>query len=147
LQLPRIPTRRRTALLLVVVAATGCGGHGRQAEPRLPRGDAAQLVTLARQIERDAPTHGCAAKDEIASFAAKAHALVAAGRVPVRLRAPLLRGVEALLADTPACAPPAPAPVPASAPRPGPAHGKPPKDHPPKPHDHHGHGHDQGDEG
>jgi len=138
-------SRNRTFALVAVTALTaGCGGHARRAEPRLPQRDAAQLVALARQIERDGPSDGCAAKNEITVFATKTNALVAAGRVPLRLRVPLLRGVESLLADTPACAPPAPAPTPAPAtpPPPAPIHGKShQKDHG------HGHGHDQGDEG
>jgi hypothetical protein len=132
--------------VLGVVAAAGCGGHASRPEPRIAHGDAAQLAALARQVERDAPTHGCAAKGEIAALAAKAHQLVAAGRVPLRLRAPLLRGVDGLLADTPACAPPAPAPAPTpvTAPPPQLAHGKGHEKHP----DHgkgHGHGDDKGD--
>jgi hypothetical protein len=139
--------------VLGVLVAAGCGGHASRPEPRIARDEAAQLVALARQVERDAPADGCAAKDEIAALAAKAHELVAAGRVPLRLRAPLLRGVDGLLADTPACAPPAPAPAPAPTPAPVPtpqtgAHGKGHEKH----HDHgngngkgHGHGDNQGD--
>lgn len=133
-------------LVLGVVAAAGCGGHASRPEPRIARGDAAQLVTLARQVERDAPADGCAAKGEIVALAAKAHRLVAAGRVPLRLRATLLQGVEGLLADTPACAPPkaAPAPAPSPAPPPRLVHGKGHEQH----KDHgkgHGHQDDQGD--
>jgi len=133
--------------VLGVVAAAGCGGHASRPEPRIAPGDAAQLVALARQVERDAPADGCAAKGEIEALAAKTHALVAAGRVPLRLRAPLLRGVDGLLADTPACAPPvtaqAPAPAPAPTPAPKVVHGKGHEKH----HDHgHGHGH-KGDRG
>jgi hypothetical protein len=117
----------------------GCGGAEHTAEPRLAHRDASQLVTLARQIERDAPTDGCAATREITALAARAHALVAAGRVPLRLRAPLLRGVDGLLADAPACAPPAPVVTPP----PPKVHGK---GHDHKDHGHgHGHGHDQAD--
>jgi len=138
--------------VLGVVVAAGCGGHAPRPEPRIARGDAAQLVVLARQVERDAPANGCAAKNEIVAFAAKAHELVAAGRIPSSLRAPLLRGVDGLLADTPACAPPAPAPTPAPAPAPTATpqpdvHGKGHEKH----HDHgngkgrgHGHEDDQG---
>jgi len=130
------------------VVAAGCGGHGRRAEPRLAERDATQLLALARQVERDAPSNGCAAKQEIVAFAAKAHGLVAAGRVPLQLRAPLLRGVESLLADTPACAPPSPTPAPAPVvkPPPAPVHGKGPHEHKPKDKGH-GHRHDQGDGG
>jgi hypothetical protein len=129
----------------------GCGGHARRAEPQLARGDAAQLVSLARRVAQDAPADGCAAKRDIAALSAKAHALVAAGRVPVRLRAQLLTGVAAVEADAPACTPPAPGPAPSPAATPAPAneHGKGHEKH--KDHGHgrgHEHGHDENqDEG
>jgi hypothetical protein len=133
----------------------GCGGHARRAEPQLARGDATQLAALARRVAQDAPTDGCAAKRDIAALSAKAHALVAAGRVPVRLRAHLLAGVSAVETDAPACAPPAPAaapaPAPAATPAPAPAPVQAPSDEQGNGHqkhkDHghgrgHGHGHD-----
>jgi hypothetical protein len=147
----KIPTSPRSALALAIAAAAvagGCGGHARQAEPQLARGDAAQLVSLARRVAQDAPTDGCAAKRDIAALSAKAHALVASGRVPVALRARLLAGVAAVEADAPACTPPAPAPAPAPVATPAPApaggHGKGHDKH--KDHGHgrgHGHGHDE----
>ena len=104
------------------------------------RSDARQLAALARQVARDAPSDGCAAQREIAALSAKAHELVAAGRVPMRLRGPLLDGVAAVAADAPACAP-SPAPAPAAPP-------------PVEKHDNgkhkgkdKGHGHGYGDEG
>ena len=85
----------------------GCGGHARHtAEPHLPRSDAAQLITLAQAVSRDAPVDACAAQQDAATLAAKARELVAAGRVPLSLRAHLLAGVDAVAADAPACAPP-----------------------------------------
>jgi hypothetical protein len=97
------------------VVVAGCGGHARRPEPRLAQSDATELISLAQQVARDAPADGCAAQREIAALSAKAHELVAAGRVPVGLRAPLLAGVAAVAADAPACAPPpAPAPAPAA---------------------------------
>jgi hypothetical protein len=99
------------------VVAAACGGHARRPDPRLTRSDASELVALAQQVAHDAPTDGCAAQRDIAALSAKAHALVAAGRVPLRLRAPLLDGVAAVAADAPACAPPA-APAPAAVPAP-----------------------------
>jgi hypothetical protein len=127
----------------------GCGGHARRAEPQLARGDAAQLVSLARRVAHDAPADGCAAKRDIAALSAKAHALVAAGRVPVRLRTQLLAGVAAVEADAPACTPPAPAPAPSPAATPAKEHGKGHEKH--KDHGHgrgHEHGHDENqDEG
>jgi len=98
-------------LALIAVASAGCGGRAVRQEPRLAHRDTAQLVALARQIERDATTDGCAARHEIEALQAKAQALVASGRVPLRLRAPLLGGVSALAADLPACAPPPPTPT------------------------------------
>jgi hypothetical protein len=123
---------------VAVVCVAGCGGHGNRPEPQLAKRDATELTSLARKVARDAPTHGCAARREIAALSAKAHALVAAGRVPLRLRAPLLAGVAGLVADAPACTSPAPAPAPA--PAPVEKHGKGHQ----KDHGHgHGHGHDK----
>src|SRR5262249_57690117 len=102
---------------------------------------AARLVGLAQGVARDAPTDGCAAQTEIAALQAKANALVAAGRVPLRLRAPLLAGVAAVAADTPECTPP-PAPVKTPAPVPKHDNGKHNGEHK------HGHGqNDNQDEG
>jgi hypothetical protein len=101
------------ALVLAVVVAAGCGGQARRPEPRLTQAEASELVSLAQQVARDAPTDGCAATREIEALSAKANELVSAGRVPARLRAPLLAGVAAVAADAPACTPP-PAPAPAA---------------------------------
>ena len=87
-----------------------CGGHVERSTPRLPKSDAAQLIVLAQAVARDARTDGCTARSEIDALSAKAHELVASGRVPLRLRAPLLNGVDTLAAEAPACTPPAPAP-------------------------------------
>ena len=97
---------------------------------------------LAQQVARDAPNDGCAAQRGIAALSAKAHELVAAGRVPVRLRAQLLAGVAAVAADAPACTPP---PAPAAAPAPVEKHdnGK----HKGEKKHGHGKGHGHGDEG
>jgi hypothetical protein len=130
------------ALVLAVVVAAGCGGQARRPEPRLTQADARELVSLAQQVARDAPTDGCKATSEIAALSAKANELIASGRVPGRLRAPLLAGVAAVATDAPACAPPpAPAPAPAASP-------------PVEKHDNgkhkgkdKGHGHGHGDEG
>ena len=81
-------------------------------------------MVLAQQVARDAPSDGCAAQREIAALSAQARSLVAAGRVPARLRAPLLDGVAAVAADAPACTPPAPAPAPAPVEQPGNGNGK-----------------------
>ncbi|HEY3921359.1 MAG TPA: hypothetical protein VGL76_04515 [Gaiellaceae bacterium] len=122
--------------------AAGCGGHAAAPPPapHFARSDASQLVALAGNVTKDAPGDACAADNDIAAFKAKVDQLVAAGRIPTRLRAHLLVGVAALAADAPPCTPPAPTP-------PAP-HGKP---HGPKPrHDHgpgHGHGHGHGKDG
>ena len=105
-----------------------CGGHADQTAPRLPKSDAAQLIALAQTVAQNAGGDGCTARGEIDALGAKARELVAAGGVPLRLRAPLLDGVAALAADAHACAP---------APPPG-KHDKPPKPH-------HDHGHHGGD--
>ena len=108
-------------------------------------------MSLSRRVAQDAPSDGCAAKHDIAALSAKAHALVAAGRVPVRLRAQLLAGVAAVEANAPVCTPPAPAPTPAPAPAPAPASAPAPTDAHGKGHafgrdkHHHGHGHGHGD--
>jgi hypothetical protein len=90
---------------------------------------------MAQAVARDARTNACAARTEIDALSAQARALVAAGRVPLRLRAPLLNGVDDLAAEAPACTPPAaPPPAPVAKPK----HGKGHKEH-------HDHGHDGGD--
>jgi len=129
----------------VAVVMTGCGGHARRAaQPRLQRHDASQLVSLARRVVRDAPADGCAAAREIATLSARARALVASGRVPVQLRAPLLRGVAAVVADAPACAPPEAAPAISIA---TPGRGKSKHEQHGKGNGHgHGHGHGNGDD-
>jgi hypothetical protein len=128
---------------VAVAFAAGCGGRARQPEPRLARSDARELVALAQQVARDAPVDGCAAQGEIAALSAKTHELVAAGRVPVRLRAPLLAGVAAVAADAPACTPP---PAPAAAPAaPAPVEKHDNGKHKGKEKGHgHGHGDDEG---
>ncbi len=87
-----------------------CGGHATQSAPRLPKSDAAQLIALAQTVAQNAGADGCTARSEIDALSAKARELVAAGSVPLQLRAPLLDGVAALAADAPVCTPPAPAP-------------------------------------
>jgi hypothetical protein len=89
----------------------GCGGGAKPPPaPKLRHADAVKLILLANQVARDAPHDGCAARREIAALHAQATALVAARRVPVSLRTPLLNGVGALVRAAPACTPP-PAPV------------------------------------
>jgi hypothetical protein len=90
---------------------------------------------MAQAVARDAKTNGCAARTEIDALSTQAQALVAAGRVPLRLRAPLLKGIDDLAAEAPACTPP---PAPTPAPQPLPQHGKGHQKHD-------NHGHDGGD--
>jgi hypothetical protein len=95
----------------------------------MARQDAAPLITLADRIAREAP---CAQARDIRTLAARRTALVNAQRIPPALQESLSSGVDALVAQTPVCLPPAPAAtvVPPAPPKPG----KEPK---PK-HDHHG---------
>ena len=110
----------------------GCGGHAAKSAPRLPRSDAAQLIALAQSVAQDAGPNRCTARSEIDALSAKARELVAAGSVPLRLRAPLLDGVAALAAAAPTCTPP-PAPVKPDKPGKPDNHPKPPKkDHGPR---------------
>src|SRR5437762_318821 len=70
----RILIRTRTALALaLVLALAGCGGRSQQPPPRLATRDAVELVSLARQVARDAPGDGCAARREIAALSTRAH--------------------------------------------------------------------------
>ena len=103
-----------------------------QSKPHLRRSDAAQLIPLAQAVARDARGDGCTARSEIDALSAKARELVADRSVPLRLRAPLLAGVEALAAEAPACTPPPP---------PAQENGKQGKPH----KEHHDHGHHGGD--
>jgi hypothetical protein len=140
-------------LLLASLSASsllaGCGG-GSQPPPRLSRVDAAPLVAIARRVVRDAPRDGCAARSEIAALRARTRALVASGRVPLRLRAPLLAGVAAVAADAPACRPPQPQSQQQSQPSPAPAAPVTATPSPPSPrgrghpHEHRGHGEGHG---
>ena len=108
-----------------------CGGQAHQSKPHLRSSDAAQLIRLAQAVARDARGDGCTARSEIDALSAKARELVANGTVPLRLRAPLLAGVDALAAEAPACTPP-------QSPTPPGKEKKPHKEH-------HNHGHDGGD--
>src|SRR5205085_10385339 len=75
----RIPTSRSAlGLAAVALVVAGCGGHERRAEPHLLRSDARQLVALAQQVARDAPSDGCAAQREVAALSAQARSLVTA---------------------------------------------------------------------
>jgi hypothetical protein len=129
-------------LLLGSLAASSavlaaCGGSARRPPaPELRHRDAAQLIAIARRFAREVPSDRCAAARDAADLGTRARSLVAAGRVPAPLRAPLLAGVAAVAAKAPACPPPAP-PAAALAVRTGKGKG-----HGPKPG--HGRGHDKG---
>ena len=109
-----------------------CGGQAHQSRPHFPKSAAAQLIALAQTVARDARGDGCTARSEIDALSAKARELVANGSVPLRLRAPLLAGVDALAAQAPACTPPPP---------PAKGNGKQGKSQ----KEHHDHGHHGGD--
>ncbi len=125
------------AALLVVVAA-GCGGAAPQgsASRRLPQALAQEWEAQASAIATAADAgNDCRAMHLAASLSAD----VAASRdkLPLRLRSPLLTGVNDLAARISTCTPIVTAPV-----QPKPPQG--PKPKPPKPH--HPPGHDKGDD-
>jgi hypothetical protein len=126
---------------LAALVAGGCGGGGPsrgQVPAKLPPGLAGTWATEAEAIATaDAAGQSCRAR----ALAVSLHNEVtqARGRVPSRLRSPLLGGVKSL-ADRIVCTPAPPAPVT----RPAPPH-KPPEKHPH--HDHHKHQGDGGDQG
>jgi len=98
-----------TVLLLVAALGAGCGAgenaHPRAA-PRLPshvaRSLAAQSDALGASLEQG---DACSAITRADALRRSARGLVAQGRVPRAFRQPLLRAVEALAAELPACAP------------------------------------------
>jgi hypothetical protein len=126
---------------LVVLAAAGCGGGSTRpqqtASRGLPPALAQQWAVQASSIaDAAANGQGCRAQ----RLASTLHDEIVAkeGRVPARLRSPLVTGANAL-ADRITCTVPA-QPV-TAAPKPS----KPPKPHGPgEPPGHHGHGDDHG---
>ena len=99
-------------LAVAVVAASGCGGGGAAASPRLPHALGTQL---AAQAEAVAASLGrgdeCGAAGEAKRLQQMVAQAVAAGRVPAGLRQPLSSSAGALAGEI-ACTPAPPAPAP-----------------------------------
>ena len=138
-------SRILSAAALVVLVAAGCGGAAQSHDSTrhgIPQ-------TLARDWEGQASAIAAAAAAgndchalQLAN-ALRADVTRARGRVPLRLRSPLVNGVNSL-ADRLVCTPPPPTVSTQTAPHKEP----PPKSHGHHgDHGHHGHGHDKGDEG
>jgi len=127
-------------LALAVVAASGCGGSGSAAPPRLPHALGAQLSAQADAVEASlARGDTCGAATGAARLREMVAHAVAVGQVPATLRGPLAGSAESLAGEivcTPA--PPAAGPLGQSKPEKGKDHG---------PGKRHGPGHDHGDGG
>ena len=123
-------------MALLAVVAAGCGGtsQSRHSSQRgVPRALAQQWETEASAVAAAASAgNDCQARQLAGSL--RDHVVAAERQVPLRLRAPLLAGVNSLAARI-TCTPPAPAPPPK------PPHDKKHEDH----HGHHGHGGDGND--
>jgi hypothetical protein len=118
---------------LVVLAADGCGGSGRPeptAAPTLPPALAQQWAAQASSIA-SAAAHGQGCRARRLAATLRNEIVAQKGRVPARLRSPLVTGANAL-ADRITCTV---LPQTATA-------GPPKAPEPPKPHDDHGHNHD-----
>ena len=131
--------RTVSALALLAIVAAGCGGAARTRDAvrhGVPRQLAQEWATQASTIAAAAAAgNSCRARRLAGSL--RSDVISADGRVPGRLRIPLLRSVNSL-ADRITCTPP-PTTVPVTpAPPPGPK---------PKPPKHDDHGHDHGDHG
>ena len=133
---------------LVVLLAAGCGGGGRPQEVDLRGIPSALAQDWAGQAAAIAAA--AAARDDChaKALAVSLRTQVMQKRhlLPLRLRSPLLTGLDSLVART-TCTPPAPAPP---STQPSKPHGPPEPPH--KPHDHgdhghHGHGGDHGGHG
>ena len=128
--------RLLSAAALLVVLAVGCGGSARpkRAAARVPRAlaqgweDRAEAIAAAASAGQD-----CSARQLAVSL--RADVIQAQHKLPPRLQAPLLTGVNSL-ADRITCTPVVTKPTPAK--KPPPPH-KGPKPKPPKKHDPHGH--------
>jgi hypothetical protein len=117
-----------STLVLLLVAA--CGGSPRAAAPKLPGRLAQSWAVRADRIAAAANQgNDCRAQRLAGSLSAEVS--LKEDKIPVRLRAPLLEGVQTL-ADSITCVPLRHKPPPK---KPGPKPPKPPKDHG---HDKHG---------
>ena len=93
---------RRVGVALVSAVAAllaGCGGSG---GPHLARADAAPLISLSHRIAAEG---ACAQARDIRALQRGAVRLVNGHRVPRVLQESFLSGVNALVAQTPACVP------------------------------------------
>jgi hypothetical protein len=91
------------ASLSVCSALAGCGGGS---HATIPRADADQLATLARQIAGEGP---CAQRRDIPQLQQRALQLVSSQSVSAAVGRQLVAGVNALAADAPPCVPAIPA--------------------------------------
>ena|SRR5437763_11748184 len=135
------PLHRVSLLSLATTALlAGCGTGG---TPQLAREDVAPLISLADRISREGP---CAQARDIRRLDRERTRLVNEHRIPSALADSLSSGVNALVAQMPACVP-AVTPS-ADEPQPTVTTGSPPPG-PHAKHDKHGHGHGHGhgDEG
>jgi hypothetical protein len=127
---------RRASLLVLVLAAAGCGGGTRVqvVQPKLPRALAQDLRTQTAAVEAALSANdGCTARARAVALQSAVIQAVQSGRVPRRFEESLQSAANELV-DAITCTPaPAPAPKPHG-------HGKPPKPKPPKPPKPHGHG-------
>jgi hypothetical protein len=125
------------ALLAVVVAGCGSSPRPSSSERPLPRALAGVWATQASTIATAAASgNGCRARQLANSL--RTEVMSAGGRVPRRLRTPLLESVKSL-ADRITCTPPVQVAPPKSPPKPG---DKPPPKHKHEDHGHGGHGHE-----
>jgi hypothetical protein len=123
------------ALLVAVVAGCGDAAPQRSAADGVPRALAREWEKQASAIATAAAAgNDCRAMHLAASL--RTEVAVARHKLPLRLRSPLLTGVNALADRLSTCTPAVPASV----------QPKPPKGPKPEPPKHHGpHGHDKGD--
>jgi len=148
------------ASLTACSALAACGGSS-PPPPALRKADAQRLIALSQRVETAGTS--CERQRAIAQVRSAASRLIDSGRVPPALQESLSSGVNALVADQPAClpavtaattttaptvtaAPPAQSPAPRRKPHPHPKRKapKPPHDHGPHGHPDHGHGHGHG---
>jgi|SRR5215831_14872031 len=93
--------------LLLAGALSACGGSGTPQSSKLPRIPAAVAGPLAVRSDAVATSlergDACSAAGRITALEQAVRRMVTAGRVPRAFRRQLLRTVEAIKADAPAC--------------------------------------------
>jgi hypothetical protein len=131
-----------SAAVVLVAVTAGCGGAGRpQARQLVPRALARDWESRAAAIATAAASgNGCDALQLAKTL--RSDVIAQRHKLPLRLRSPLVAGVNAL-AGSIRCAPAPPRPTPPKKQPKPPTQG--PK--PPKHHDHHDHHGDHGDGG